>query len=371
MKKSILVLFAFFSFGGFSCLNLYFSVDHEGHLHEITDFHESFRRFNKNFNLEEIQDQLEELQADIQVEGNYKLLSDYAVLLMKAGKVELSRDLLLSLYREYPEEYQLAANLGTAYELCGHVDSALKYIEKGIELNPNAHRGSEWVHTRILKTKQQLAIDSSYLEQNSVLKLSEEDEKDSMILQQILIQVHERFPFSPGPIDPIMASILVDLGDCFANNISIEYAKSMYSLARDYYGDYSMATQTKINLMSTKRNDFDSIYPSKDDNPMGDVIKLSPLSESKFLKDNNKNNFEMDWTKLQLNQDTLLSWVNIEPYLVDLSDTAVVDTLETIHESTEINDNLEHDNNYWMWITIIAFLFLLVLIIRYRKKRNT
>ena len=370
MKKPILFLFILLYINSFACLNLYFSVDHEGHLHEITDFHETFRRFNKNFNLKRIQDKLEKLQLELENEGHYQLLSDYAVLLMKAGEVELSRDLLISLYHSHPDEYQLAANLGTAYELCGEVDSALKYIEKGIELNPNAHEGSEWVHIRILKTKQELQLDSNYLEKNTVLQLSENDENDSLVLNQIFIQVHERFPFSPGPKDPIMASLLVDLGDCFANIMSIEYAKAIYTLAKNYYGDDSPSTQKKIDMMISKRMEFNPIQPERHVYLQGEVIKLSGISQSRMLDDNNKNNFEIDWSRIQLNTDTLLNWANVTPFVIEVEDSIAPGPIAIVDETIEGPVLGETQSNYWLWIVVICCILPPLFVLLYRKKRN-
>ena len=71
------------------------------------------------------------------------MLSDYAVYLMKAGRVDESLAILKELNKNLPQEYQIAANLDTAYELNGELDSALFYIKRGIEINPDAHAGSE------------------------------------------------------------------------------------------------------------------------------------------------------------------------------------------------------------------------------------
>ena len=159
MKNVILFLvLSFFAVKPlFGCLNYYYALDQEGHLHEITEMHASFKKFNKNFNTRLICKKLPELQEKIKTEGDYKDLSDYAVFLMKMGKFEEAKIILVELQYNHPDEYKLASNLGTAFELVGELDSALKYINYGMELNPDAHEGSEWVHIRCIGNKEKNA----------------------------------------------------------------------------------------------------------------------------------------------------------------------------------------------------------------------
>lgn len=369
MKRFLVLSLLVLSIPALSCLNFYYSINDDGHLHEITDFHESFRRFNKNFNLKRIDSKLRSYESDIQANKDYQLLSDYAVLLMKAGKTEASKELLYHLYIAHPTEYQLAANLGTAFELCGEVDSALKYIERGIELNPEAHEGSEWVHLDILNTKKELELDSSYLSHHTVLNLSESDKQDSTILNQIFIQVHERFPFSPGP-DPIMASLMVDLGDCFANILSIEYAKAMYTLAKNYFGDESESTQDKIDQMIAKRVEFNNIQPERHVNLQGDVIKISGISQSRMLDDNNRNNFEIDWSTIETNVDTLLAWVDLERIPDPVVDSLPPGPVKIVDETIEGPGLGETESYAWIWIVVICCCVPPIALLVFRKKRN-
>tara|TARA_B110000046_G_C13024495_1_gene413104 strand:+ start:2444 stop:2677 length:234 start_codon:yes stop_codon:yes gene_type:complete len=69
------------------------------------------------------------------------MLSDYAVYLMKAGRVDESLAILKELNKNLPQEYQIAANLGTAYELNGELDSALFYINAESKLTQMRMRG--------------------------------------------------------------------------------------------------------------------------------------------------------------------------------------------------------------------------------------
>lgn len=79
---------------------------------------------------------------------------------------------LLELESKYPNRYETATNLGTAFELNGDVDNALIWIKKGIELNPSSHKGTEWLHYEILMTKKKMEEDPDYLVSNSIFDVS-------------------------------------------------------------------------------------------------------------------------------------------------------------------------------------------------------
>ncbi|NOQ70986.1 MAG: hypothetical protein GQ574_03230 [Crocinitomix sp.] len=225
------------------CLNYYHTIDQDGDFHEMTE--NGFIGFNKNFNYKLIASKLPDLEADFQNKKSPYLLSDYAVLLMKAGKIEASLALLIELNRNLPNEYQIAANLGTAYELNGELDSAIHYINRGMELNPEAHEGSEWVHIKVLECKLKQIENPNYLNNTSVLELTAEQKANYKTRHQLEIQIRERFPFTPGP-NQIMASLMIDLGDCYASDLSIEYAKAFYTIAAEYYGAETEITSPKI-----------------------------------------------------------------------------------------------------------------------------
>jgi len=44
-------------------------------------------------------------------------------------------------------------DLGTAYELAGKNEPALRWIREGLRRNPNSHKGTEWLHVKILEAK--------------------------------------------------------------------------------------------------------------------------------------------------------------------------------------------------------------------------
>lgn len=110
--KRILILLAFLIIlpnSSKSCINTYYyTVDHRGILHNADDLQKSF---NTNFNLALIERKLKKISKKLEQNYDYKLLSDYAVLLLKGGRPQIA---LKELAKKYPNEYQIAANLGTA-----------------------------------------------------------------------------------------------------------------------------------------------------------------------------------------------------------------------------------------------------------------
>jgi hypothetical protein len=88
----------------------------------------------------------ESAETDLRVEGermekelrNATSLAernDYAVALMYLGRSSEAVELLKKLEAEAPGKYEIAANLGTAYELCGNNLEALHWIKEGIHRN--------------------------------------------------------------------------------------------------------------------------------------------------------------------------------------------------------------------------------------------
>jgi tetratricopeptide (TPR) repeat protein len=341
MKQTTILLFFIIAFGtqsSLGCINYYHTVDQAGDMHSWGDA--GFVHFNKNFNLELIASKLPTLEADFQKYHSAYMLSDYAVYLMKAGRVEESLTLLIELNKNLPNEYQIVANLGTAYELNGELDSALFYIKRGIEINPNAHEGSEWVHIKVLETKLNQIENPDFLDFRSVLDLSPEQKRDSATRVQLELQIRERFPFSPGP-DQIMASLMVDLADCYANSLSIEYAKAFYNIAELYYGADSTKTTPKIYEMIELRKTYKDISAS-DAMVDGSNHKVTGVPYKTIIDNNNWKNHSINWTEFNIDVAALLAEVD---YSVDKSIIAeevkkeeeVVIEKEPIKESAKVN----------------------------------
>lgn len=315
--KKVLFLFAliFNVSASHACLNHYYSIDKDGHFHDAEDLR---RAFNTNFNTQRLEKKLKELQLKLETNKDYKLLSDYAVLLLKSGKTAVALDILEQLSLKHPDDYQIAANLGTAYELSGNNEKALEYIKRGIELNPDSHGGSEWVHVKLLEVKLKLAENPSYLDSMTVLNLSNGQKMSGKVRDQLMIQIRERFPFCKGP-DPIMASLLIDLGDCYANQKSIEFAKAAYEIAKHYYSAKDTIVDAKINKMKDILLSYAGLRVNRQElrreGDRGEHIRLSQIRYKKMLDDNNPSGYKIDWSTVQFNADSLLSYAEIERFV--------------------------------------------------------
>jgi hypothetical protein len=77
---------------------------------------------NKNMQPDGIQ-----LEAQLRGSTNFNDRSDYSVALMYLGRSNEAVELLQRLEAEQPGQYFVAANLGTAYELTGKNEEALRW----------------------------------------------------------------------------------------------------------------------------------------------------------------------------------------------------------------------------------------------------
>ncbi len=379
--KPILSIFMFLAISfssAVACANYYYTLDKEGNLVPLGyNWHYPF---NKNFNPELNEKKLLKLEKKLRKEKTFMLLSDYSVCLMKLGKSREALDILTNLYSHYPKEYKIASNLGTAYELNGMADSALKYIRRGMELNPHDHEGSEWVHEKILETKLAMMKDPGFLKDRSVLQLTESQKKDTMVLYHISIQLQERVPFIPVK-DAIMASLFTDLGDISANLKSVEYARAYYQIAKEYYGGSSTELDNKIKEMAKLMNKYVNTKPVDDHLVEGQKIKLGYFKYTELLTDNDPGHYKVNWSKINTNVDSLLTLVDLTLTVQQVKDSSVntpekkndelklvrehVDSIPVIAADTTLILNLvstdkevSDGNHTWIYIICSALLVL-------------
>jgi tetratricopeptide (TPR) repeat protein len=84
---------------------------------------------------------------------SFDSLNNLAAAQIRLGKLDEALSLLQSQERKYPGRYETASNMGTAYELKGRNEDALKWIREGMKRNPDDHYGTEWLHVHILNAK--------------------------------------------------------------------------------------------------------------------------------------------------------------------------------------------------------------------------
>jgi len=189
----------------------------------------------------------EEFDAQNGPSDDFKARSDRAAFLIYTGEPKAAITILEAIEKEKPGEYIVAANLGTAYELAGDDAQARRWIERSIELNPESHYGTEWLHVLILNAKLARKADPGWLQHRSVLGIDFGDAdlpanppptKDKQrtldsVRSALEYQLHERLYFAKPP-DPIVADLLFDLGNVLALTASLEHAVVVYEKALEY-----------------------------------------------------------------------------------------------------------------------------------------
>lgn len=188
---------------------------------------------------------------------------DYSAALLHNDQADKALDLLLALNTQFPNTYQIATNLGTAYELMGDHHKALEWIKQGIALNPQSHWQSEWVHVKILQAKISSNGDDNWFQHNSVLGLpfreqglfvnalhfpnNNHGQRASLqeMIDHVGRQLHERMILAPQN-DPVVANLLFDLGHLMALEKAHEHGQDILKISQQY-GD-SKARQARIVL---------------------------------------------------------------------------------------------------------------------------
>jgi LPXTG-motif cell wall-anchored protein len=179
---------------------------------------------------------------------DYRLLSDLAALELRIGNRENAVKLLEKLYNKYSNEYNVVANLGTAYEVTGKNELALQLLKRAVKINPASHFGSEWIHINILEQKLSTTPDytkimdlqlfdttaNSPLRKNYKKKIT----PDSLMIQ-LAYQLHERISFIAPP-DKIVGQLVNDFADLVSITHSSEEAKEFYQFASTYDSSFHM-----------------------------------------------------------------------------------------------------------------------------------
>ncbi|MGB8191780.1 MAG: hypothetical protein WCF67_07675 [Chitinophagaceae bacterium] len=185
------------------------------------------------------------------METHFTYYSDYGVVLMKAGYVREGLNVMRYLINLKPNEYNIIANLATAYELNGINDSALYWINKGLQINPDSHAGSEWIHKRILQAKLNIKENPAWLANNRIFSSGDMRSANQRTgIWQFSYQLQERIPFTATP-DPLMSKVLEEFGDFLMQYYSVSEAWKVFSAARVY--DPSRATSLDPKIIKARQ----------------------------------------------------------------------------------------------------------------------
>ncbi|QTV05251.1 tetratricopeptide repeat protein [Faecalibacter bovis] len=290
IKQSLFITSLFAVTNSFACINgpnrvlstgttLY--IDHEGHV-----------PYGHEFWLNDPQTELRKLDSLYQVEPSPDFLNQKGIVYIIAKDYQKAIDLYLKIEKENPNQYSTASNLGTAYELIGDNKNALKWIERALELNPNSHEKSEWIHVNILKYKLgQFDLTSKNLintdfgtEDFPKTNLSKQDLEQ--LLTQMYFQLNERRSFV-APKDEIVAQLLFDYGNGLLLNDKYAEAKEVYEHAIKY-GFESPLIHKRIELASVEKSPETSFQALISN--YWDTILISVISTFGFVFVLNKKN---------------------------------------------------------------------------------
>ena len=253
MKQLLSLLIICLSINANACGNEYGATLNGERLHTpifyLSDYYRSFDK-------ELIQKKLDEAIAKRgQQEDDFKNESNIALYYMKLGKVKKALSILEPLSAEYPDEYIILANLGTAYELDGQLPIALKNIRKGYAMNPDSHFGSEWIHIKILEAKIAHGNNSNWFRRNPIITVEEILEKNPDAHRgyrnHLAVQIRTRVPFTPAP-NPVIANLLRTYAEYCEKHSSYENAL----MARIYVLEFE---NVEITLMRDRRELADLI----------------------------------------------------------------------------------------------------------------
>lgn len=219
-------------------------------------------------------DRTAEVVARARERRDFTGYNDLAALLLHLGRPQDALDLLQVLERRWPGHYEAATNLGTAYELLGRDDDALRWIREGIVRNPESHDGSEWLHVRILEAKIAAAAGTPLSANVSLLGLEFGDAvhpqpprplpagndgrpvSPSRLGLSLHRQLHERSQLVPAP-DPVVASLILDLATLELWGGTLERAVPLFVDAIAY-------GVTETPLIAARRAEAERVLASAD-----------------------------------------------------------------------------------------------------------
>ncbi|MES2555031.1 MAG: hypothetical protein V4604_02720 [Bacteroidota bacterium] len=334
---------------------VYYTLDKKGVSHNVN---RDLITFETNMNLRTVEHELKYYAGRLTAKPSLQTLTDYALRLLRAGKTTEALEVFKMLSAKFPNEHVFHAYLGMAYELMGDNKNALKHAKKALKLNQFTHQETEWIDIKILEAKIALASNPDYLKNHTVLSLTLEQEKSGNVAKQLMFQVKERFPFS-GPDDPIMADLMQDLGDCYAETQSYEYAITFYEIALNYCGSKDTKLHRKINYARSMRQKYatTAIVPlDKHSGPDFAIVKVTNVDYRELLL--RYDDHTIQWGNFTTDPKKLMSYVKS----ITTATEAIpqeVNPAETEEEKSDSNVGI---------IILIAMAALIPIILLLRKR---
>lgn len=219
--------------------------------------------------------------------------NDEAVRVLMNGDPSRAVAMLKEIESRRPGTYFTAANLGTALELAGQDQEALKWILEGIRRNPESHMRTEWLHARILETKIQLSTKPDWLKDHTIsgIHLNQLSDRQytiqtpqgklglSDIRESLAQQLFARTVFVK-PKDPIVAQMFVELAHVESHFGILEQATSFLDLA-SLYGAPADVTE---GLRQSWQKKIDAVRPWFDWEPLFTFSPLILLAALVFIR---------------------------------------------------------------------------------------
>jgi tetratricopeptide (TPR) repeat protein len=236
--KVLVIVLVLISFKTFACLNGETKYLKNGERAYI-DFR-GLVPHGHNFTISEFPKLIAELDRLYKKTNDIDYLSDKGYVLIVQKKYKEALKIYLKIEKIEPNRYSTASNIGTLYELTGNNEKAYNWIKKAIEINPESHNGSEWLHLKILeaKIKDIKNVSGEFLTNNNFGKeaipktrLSSKELKQ--FAQSVYFQVNERMSFIK-PEDHIISVLLFELGNAVKIIGENQNAIQIYRKAKEY-----------------------------------------------------------------------------------------------------------------------------------------
>ncbi len=256
MKYILILALAMCSTTSFCCGNEYgHTLDGKRVYTRYFYLSDYYRHFDKI----KLRNRITSLRSQPDYKTNFKTQSNIALNLMKLGHVDSALMILEPLADQYPNEYIIIANLGTAYELDGQLEKALEYISKGHSINSDSHLGSEWVHVKILEAKIKERDQPGWLRNNRIIEMDDlpsipprNRHMHHKKVNDLQFQIRTRVAFTPAP-NKVMANLLKTLADYFAEYDSYENALIAYTYVMEFDPSSKRRISSIIRQMNEKR----------------------------------------------------------------------------------------------------------------------
>lgn len=254
--KVFLIVLVLISFKTFACLNGETKIL-KNHAYVYLDYRGLVPR-GHNFFSGDFPRIIKELNSLYKKTNDIDYLSDKGYVLIVQGKYNEALNLYLNIEKRKPNRYSTASNLGTLYELMGENQKAYNWIKKSVELNPESHHGSEWLHLKILEAKikkmsdvsGQFLINTNFGTQGIPETKYTKQEIDTLA-KQIYFQVNERMSFIK-PKDRVISILLFELGNLVQLKGEHENALQIYRSARTYGYDGDLIVARMVNSAQGK-----------------------------------------------------------------------------------------------------------------------